>query len=49
MAKLGFKSPNKADALSMLFLRPDSTNLTPIYGTDLDRAQETFDANSTME
>lgn len=53
MKKLGFPSPNKADALSMLFLRHDHERKS-IFGDDpaLARERETadqFDPNQTMQ
>lgn len=47
MKKLGFKSPNKADTLSMTFLRPDSTEARPV--NPLIHTQQAFDPHMTME
>lgn len=50
MKKLGFKSPNKADALSMTFLRPDGARRS-IWGEPVDSrtsTQSTFDPHNPL-
>lgn len=47
MKKLGFKSPNKADTLSMTFLRPDSLEPRSVNGVIPN--SQAFDAHATME
>lgn len=48
--KLGFPSPDMADALSMTFLRPDSLAKRSLWGDEQKaRADAEFDANTTME
>lgn len=51
MKKLGFKSPNKADALSMTFYRRDSVHeVKSIFGdTPQSQAAKNFDPHATME
>lgn len=48
MAKLGFKSPNKADALSMTFLRPDSVEKRSTFGEVINTSND-FDPHTSME
>lgn len=49
MKKLGFPSPDKADAASMTFLRPEG-GLRSIFGEDRSRvAAKNFDPHSTVE
>lgn len=48
MKKLGFPSPNKADALSMLFLRPDNLEKRSIFGTPAEVAQKEFDSHNAL-
>jgi len=47
MKKLGYPSPNKADALSMTFLRPDSTEPRSVNGVIPNSSG--FDPSVTME
>lgn len=50
MKKLGFASPNKADALSMTFLRPDvSANVAYDPKSTSGQTREQFDPHATME
>lgn len=52
MKKLGFASPNKADALSMTFLRPDSLQAAPspaMQSMMEDRKRLDFDPHATVE
>lgn len=50
MKKLGFSSPNKADSLSMLFLRPENLEKRSVLGDiQRDRREIEFDPNATME
>lgn len=51
MKKLGFPSPNKADCLSMTFLRKDSLEKRSVFGDQLaaDQAAKDFDPHQTME
>lgn len=48
MKKLGFPSPNKADALSMLFLRPDNLEKRSIFGTPQELAKKNFNPHSPL-
>lgn len=48
MKKLGFKSPNKADALSMLFLRPRGGTRS-LLGSQPETVSADFDPHQTME
>lgn len=52
MKKLGFPSPNKADALSMTFLRPDSV-VPQLSAAEVviqrERAAKDFDPHATVE
>lgn len=48
MKKLGFKSPNKADALSMTFLHNDSIPLTREQAEKAKRARAVFDPHSPV-
>ncbi len=47
MKKLGFKSPNKADALSMTFYRPDNLEKRSFLG-EQQTHDDDFDPNQTM-
>lgn len=47
MSKLGFKSPNKADAISMTFTRPDSAEPRSVFGDVIPNKQD-FDPHETM-
>lgn len=47
MKKLGLPSPNKADALSMLFLRRDGEKRS-VLGDAQDKTKEDFDSSSTV-
>jgi phage terminase large subunit len=49
MKKLGFPSPNKADALSMTFLRPDSLEEPRELSNAHSRAELDFDPYQTMQ
>lgn len=50
MKKLGFPSPNKADALSMTFLKRDTMEARSIWGEKAHEAQRRdFNPHSTME
>jgi phage terminase large subunit len=52
MKKLGFPSPNKADALSMTFLRPDnlqSAQSDAARHDRIERARHDFDPHATVE
>lgn len=49
MKKLGFPSPNKADALSMTFLRPAGGKRSLWGDEELKREQETFDSSAAIE
>lgn len=49
MKKLGFPSPNKADALSMTFLRRESNGMVPYKTFAEQDANTTFDPHATME
>jgi phage terminase large subunit len=51
MKKLGFPSPDKADAIAMTFLRRDNLEKRSILGErEADRARQTeFDPHATME
>lgn len=48
MKKLGFSSPNMADAMSLCFLRPDGEKRS-LFGDIIDNAKKDFDPHSTME
>lgn len=48
MKKLGFKSPNKADALSMTFLRPDVIQPTISQQERAQRSAKDFDPNDPV-
>lgn len=43
MKKLGFPSPDKADALSMTFLRPDRLEKKSLFGDRQEEIKKTFD------
>lgn len=47
MKKLGFRSPNKADAVSMTFLRRDGQKRS-MWGTEQGRTSPQFDQSSTV-
>ena len=49
MKKLGFKSPNKADALSMTFLRRDGERRSLLGDMPGDNHADEFDPHATME
>lgn len=49
MKKLGFASPNKADALSMTFLRPDGMKQALSMRTSLGLPEADFDPHATMQ
>ena len=49
MKKLGFKSPNKADALSMTFLRRDGEKRKDVGDRPGDAHGDDFDPHATME
>lgn len=49
MKKLGFASPDKADAMSMTFLRPDSSPKSIFGDEQKQREREAFDPHQTME
>lgn len=49
MKKLGFNSPNKADALSMTFLRPDSIEKRSLLGDMAGAVKDDFDPHQSME
>lgn len=49
MKKLGFKSPNKADALSMTFLRPDVAPMTDAEREKRAQAERDFDPYSATD
>lgn len=51
MKKLGFNSPNKADALSMTFLRRENLEPRSVFGDQLkaEQAVRDFDPHQTME
>lgn len=49
MKKLGFPSPDKADAASMTFLRPDHAKPTAFEKERQDRLKQDFDPHITME
>lgn len=49
MKKLGFKSPNKADALSMTFLRPDFVLESDAERERKQREEESFDPFTAVE
>lgn len=50
MKKLGFKSPNKADALAMTFVRPESVEARSILGdARVINSARDFDPHATME
>lgn len=49
MKKLGFPSPNKADALSMLFLRRETTTEKRSILGDEQKQRDDFDPHATME
>lgn len=48
MKKLGFPSPNKADALSMLFLRPDNLEKRSLLGDRQEEAKKKFDPYNAL-
>lgn len=49
MKKLGFASPNKADALSMTFLRPDGMKQALSMRASLGLPEADFDPHATMD
>lgn len=49
MKKLGFPSPNKADALSMTFLRPDGMKQVQSMAASLGKQDADFDPHATMQ
>lgn len=49
MKKLGFNSPNKADALSMTFLKPDSLTATAAKSNAQQGGDSGFDPYQSME
>jgi hypothetical protein len=49
MAKLGFKSPNKADAISMTFLRKDGERRSIFGDMPGTPGADEFDPHSTMD
>lgn len=48
MKKLGFPSPDKADAIAMTFLRPDNLAKRSIWGDARDNASPQFDPHSPV-
>lgn len=48
MKKLGFPSPDKADAISMTFLRPDRMEARSMNGFPVIPKEEKFDPHATM-
>jgi hypothetical protein len=47
MRKYGFRSPNKADAIALTFLRPDK-GIASILGDSISQIKEEFDPHQTM-